>query len=115
MGTLETRVVPTTALMRRYALLFWDVDGVIKESVAVKSDAFGRLLERFGAEIARRVGVHQQSHSGMSRHEKLPLYLEWAGCDASLGRATARCSPSPCGCREHLSISLPIATDRLLS
>ena len=36
-------------MLRRYWTLFWDFDGVIKESVAVKSDAYERLFAPFGA------------------------------------------------------------------
>jgi phosphoglycolate phosphatase-like HAD superfamily hydrolase len=66
-----------------YQILFWDFDGVIKESLAVKADAFERLFAAFGADVARRVRQHHEHHGGMSRYQKLPLYLQWAGQDAS--------------------------------
>jgi phosphoglycolate phosphatase-like HAD superfamily hydrolase len=68
------------AVLQRYATLFWDFDGVIKESLTVKSEAFERLFAPFGAQIAARVRDHHQRHDGMPRSEKLPLYLRWAGC-----------------------------------
>lgn len=70
-------------MLRRYATLFWDFDGVIKESVGVKSDAYERLFVPFGAEVAARVRAHHERNGGMSRFEKLPLYLGWAGREAS--------------------------------
>jgi phosphoglycolate phosphatase-like HAD superfamily hydrolase len=70
---------PTTEMMRGCAALLWDFDGVIKESVAVKSDAFEQLFAPFGPEIAARVRRHHECNGGMSRYDKLPLYLEWAG------------------------------------
>lgn len=73
----------TCELLRRYATLFWDFDGVIKESVTVKSDAFERLFAPFGPELAARVREHHEHHGGMPRSEKLPLYLRWAGCVGS--------------------------------
>lgn len=70
-------------LLRRYPTLLWDFDGVIKDSVAVKSDAFEGLFAPFGAAIAARVRAHHEHNGGMSRYEKLPVYLEWAGCEPS--------------------------------
>jgi phosphoglycolate phosphatase-like HAD superfamily hydrolase len=63
----------------RYSTIFWDFDGVIKDSVGVKSEAFERLFEPFGRDVAARVRTHHEAHGGMSRFEKLPQYLEWAG------------------------------------
>lgn len=60
-------------------LLFWDFDGVIKESVDIKTQAFGRLFEDCDPEIVRRVQSHHIANGGMSRFEKIPLYLGWAG------------------------------------
>lgn len=60
-------------------LVFWDFDGVIKESVAVKTEAFVQLFEPFGDEVSRRVRAHHEAHGGMSRFEKIPIYLAWAG------------------------------------
>ena len=31
-----------------YKLVFWDFDGVIKDSVTVKTDAFSKLFEKYG-------------------------------------------------------------------
>tara|TARA_B100001113_G_scaffold186272_1_gene152640 strand:+ start:1826 stop:2467 length:642 start_codon:yes stop_codon:yes gene_type:complete len=59
--------------------IFWDFDGVIKDSVLVKSDAFEKLFMTFGEELARKVKKHHEENGGMSRYEKLPLYLSWAG------------------------------------
>src|SRR4051794_20943004 len=35
----------------------------------------------FGAEIAARVRNHHECNGGMSRYEKLPVYLKWARQD----------------------------------
>ena len=73
------RDLGASALMRRYATLFWDFDGVIKESLAVKADAFEHLFAPFGTAVAARVRSHHERHGGLSRYQKLPLYLQWAG------------------------------------
>jgi phosphoglycolate phosphatase-like HAD superfamily hydrolase len=78
-------------MLRRYATLFWDFDGVIKESVAVKADAYERLFAPFGAELAARVRVHHERNGGLSRYEKLPLYLRWAGRDGSQAEVSQYC------------------------
>ncbi len=59
--------------------VFWDFDGVIKDSVEVKSDAFEQLFESFGVDIANKVRRHHEANGGMSRFDKLPLYIEWSG------------------------------------
>jgi phosphoglycolate phosphatase-like HAD superfamily hydrolase len=74
-----SRAAAAGALIRGYATLFWDFDGVIKESLAVKAEAFESLFEPFGAAVAARVRKHHEEHGGLSRYEKLPLYLKWAG------------------------------------
>jgi phosphoglycolate phosphatase-like HAD superfamily hydrolase len=71
------------AMLRRYAVLFWDFDGVIKDSVGVKGRAFERLFAPFGVDVAARVRRHHEQHGGVSRYEKLRLYLRWAGETAS--------------------------------
>lgn len=65
-------------------VVLWDFDGVIKESVEVKSDAFEQLFLPFGKEIASRVRKHHEENGGMSRFEKLPIYLDWAGLEMSV-------------------------------
>ena len=63
--------------------IFWDFDGVIKDSVGVKSDAFEELFLPYGKEFARKVRKHHEDNGGMSRFDKLPLYLKWAGLEPS--------------------------------
>jgi phosphoglycolate phosphatase-like HAD superfamily hydrolase len=58
-------------------LVFWDFDGVIKESVEVKTQAYVNIFRQFGDEQAVRVSLHHEANGGMSRFEKIPLYLSW--------------------------------------
>ena len=62
-----------------YQYIFWDFDGVIKDSVLLKSDAFEQLFLNFGKEISSKVRNHHEENGGMSRFDKLPIYLEWSG------------------------------------
>lgn len=70
------------SVLSNAGVVFWDFDGVIKESVAVKGEAFAEVFSSFGSDIADRVRVHHGLHGGVSRYEKIPLYLSWAGVNA---------------------------------
>jgi len=67
------------SILSRAKVIFWDFDGVIKESITIKSDAFEQLFLPFGEEIAKKVRKHHEINGGMSRFDKLPIYLKWAG------------------------------------
>jgi HAD superfamily hydrolase (TIGR01549 family) len=101
--------------MKDRSMIFWDFDGVIKESVTVKTNAYVGLFRQFGPDVAERVRRHHEANGGMSRFEKIPLYLEWAGhsakpdeigryCDmfASAVRQAVVDSSWVCGVREYL-------------
>ena len=60
-------------------IVLWDFDGVIKDSVDIKTRAFENLFLSFGSNVARRVRKHHEDNGGVSRFEKIPLYLKWAG------------------------------------
>ena len=64
--------------LNSFKVVFWDFDGVIKDSVGVKSDAFEQLFLPFGVEVAREVRKHHDANSGISRFDKLALYLDLA-------------------------------------
>ena len=54
--------------------IFFDFDGVIAESVNVKTDAFRKLYLSFSEDIANKVVEHHRANGGMSRFEKFKLY-----------------------------------------
>lgn len=54
--------------------IFFDFDGVLCDSVAVKTDAFAALYAGEGKEIIDQVVVHHLEHGGISRFEKLRFY-----------------------------------------
>lgn len=54
--------------------IFFDFDGVIAESVNVKTEAFRKLYESYGAEISTKVVEHHMANGGMSRFEKFRHY-----------------------------------------
>ena len=59
--------------------IFFDFDGVIKDSVEIKSNIFGKLFKDFGVDLVQKVKTHNDNNGGMSRYEKIPMYMEWAG------------------------------------
>ena len=76
--TCET-VKQVLALLKESQIVFWDFDGVIKDSVMVKSAGYEKLFLPFGVDVVKRVNEHHNAHGGISRYEKIPLYLSWAG------------------------------------
>lgn len=83
---------PPRRYLSVYKLIFWDFDGVIKDSVAVKTNAFVQLFEPYGHEVAEKVQFHHEANGGMSRFDKLPLYLGWAGQEPSESRVNEFCN-----------------------
>lgn len=59
--------------------IFLDFDGVIKDSIKVKSTAFRKLFSNFNFKIVESIVNHHQSHTGISRFEKIPFYLSLVG------------------------------------
>ena len=72
-------------------IVFWDFDGVIKESAELKITALEQLFLPYGAEISRRVLSHHMTNQGLSRFEKLPLYLAWAGEEVTPAKVDTFC------------------------
>jgi phosphoglycolate phosphatase-like HAD superfamily hydrolase len=56
--------------------IIFDFDGVIAESVKIKSDAFENLFKKYGPEVMSSVVKHHEANGGMSRFEKIRLYHE---------------------------------------
>lgn len=61
-------------MMKERQGLFFDFDGVLADSVGVKTTAFARLFESFGPEIMAQVVRHHISHGGMTRVDKFKHY-----------------------------------------
>lgn len=81
-----------TAFLQSYSTVFWDFDGVIKNSVAVKSSAYVEVFSSFGSDVTGWVKDHHELNGGMSRFEKIPLYLEKAGIQVSDSSVTNFCN-----------------------
>jgi phosphoglycolate phosphatase-like HAD superfamily hydrolase len=60
--------------MRDWQAFFFDFDGVLADSVEVKTRAFAQLFTPFGPEIAAKVVDHHRRHSGVTRVDKFRHY-----------------------------------------
>jgi len=56
--------------------IIFDFDGVIAESVQVKTDAFVSIYEQYGDNIVKKIIEHHEANGGMSRYKKIKLYHE---------------------------------------
>ena len=70
-------------LLRSYTAIMWDFDGVIKDSVDIKTKAYESLFMPYGSDIAKLVKEHHEANGGMSRFDKIPVYLDFAGLKPS--------------------------------
>jgi phosphoglycolate phosphatase-like HAD superfamily hydrolase len=66
------------------ACIVFDCDGVILESVPIKTRAFARLAAPFGAEAEEKLLMFHREHGGVSRFKKFAwLYTEVLGREIS--------------------------------
>ena len=61
---------------KEYKALFFDFDGVLADSVEVKTKAFAKLFEKFGSEIRAKVVEHHRNNGGMTRRDKFVYYYQ---------------------------------------
>ena len=78
-------------LLSRASVIFWDFDGVIKESLDIKSNGFEQLFLPYGTDVAVRVRAHHEANGGVSRYEKIKLYLGWIGESPDAARVGEFC------------------------
>ena len=62
-----------------FNIIFWDFDGVIKDSLGEKTLAFEKLFSECDENIITAIKNHHLQNGGLSRYEKIPIYLSWAG------------------------------------
>jgi HAD superfamily hydrolase (TIGR01549 family) len=60
----------------QWEAVFWDFDGVILDSVNVKTEAFAQIFHKYGLEVERAVVDYHLKHAGISRYEKFRYYYE---------------------------------------
>ena len=63
-----------TFYIHNYDYLFFDFDGVILDSLDIKTEAFRELYKPYGDDVVSKVVEHHKANGGMSRFEKFKLY-----------------------------------------
>lgn len=56
--------------MKKYEAIFFDFDGVILDSVDIKTQAFSKMFEDYGEEVREKVVEFHVNNGGVSRFEK---------------------------------------------
>ena len=80
------RMMTCQDLMSQKKIIFFDFDGVIKETVEIKSLAFSELFSEYGNNVQKKVQQHHNLNSGISRDKKfIYYYKEYLGIDLSEG------------------------------
>ena len=69
--------------MKHYSAFIFDFDGIIKDSVRVKSEAFVQLYESEGEEFQRKVEQYHLANGGISRYVKFKVWNKWLGRSVS--------------------------------
>lgn len=69
--------------MKHYNAYIFDFDGVIKDSVKVKSEAFIQLYASEGKEFQQKVEKYHLANGGISRYVKFKVWNEWLGKSTS--------------------------------
>lgn len=62
--------------LNKYKYYFFDFDGVIADSVDIKTKAFARLFEGYGNEIVKQVVEYHLNNKGVSRYDKFRYYYQ---------------------------------------
>ncbi len=69
-------------LIQKYNYFIFDFDGVVKESVELKSKAYCELFSKYESAIPF-IKNHHLENGGVSRYTKIPLYLSFCKLDQS--------------------------------
>ena len=62
------------SMVHKYKALFFDFDGVIVDSVSIKTEAFSKLFEKHGETIVNQIVSHHLAHGGINRIDKIKYY-----------------------------------------
>ena len=74
----------TLELIKNSKAIIWDFDGVIKDSVELKGEAFKKLFEDQKIDIKNKIYEHHYINGGISRFKKLQKYLDWSSYENNI-------------------------------
>ena len=60
--------------MNKIKAIIFDFDGIIVESLNIKTEAFSEIYQSYGEHIVKKVVAHHEKNGGMSRFEKFRTY-----------------------------------------
>lgn len=60
----------------KISTIIFDLDGVILDSVHLKTDAFEELFKDYSEEIVQQILLHHQENGGISRYDKIRYYFK---------------------------------------
>lgn len=60
--------------MNNIKAIIFDFDGIVLESLDIKTEAFADMYKPYGEEVAKNVVAHHEANGGMSRFEKFKFY-----------------------------------------
>lgn len=66
-----------TKIIQSKSTFIFDFDGVLADSVNIKTKAFSSLYKEHGSEITKKVIEHHKANGGMSRFEKFNHYHKY--------------------------------------
>lgn len=74
MTDTDTCIAEIGKLLKEKKLYIFDFDGVLADSVEIKTEAFFEMYVCHGEEVASRVVSHHRKNGGMPRNEKFRFY-----------------------------------------
>lgn len=60
--------------MADFKAIIFDFDGVIAESIDIKTEAFAKMYSKYGTDVEKKVIQYHIDHGGVSRYEKFRYY-----------------------------------------
>jgi len=73
----------TESFLEQFQIVFWDFDGVIKDSLDAKAITFTNLFGDIPDMQKSKIRGHHFENAGVSRNIKIPLYMEWLEIDVT--------------------------------
>lgn len=72
---------PSITTPKKWQAVFFDFDGVLVDSVPIKTESFRALYDNQGKEIQDKVEAYHMQYGGVSRYEKIRYFeKELLGC-----------------------------------
>ena len=61
-------------IVKKKKFIVFDFDGVVLDSVEIKTNAFAEIYSEYGSEIVSKVVEYHKRNGGLSRFEKFKYY-----------------------------------------